>query len=77
MTLTAPESGKCEFSISGNGGVRVTIDGKQIDQRLGAARPPGRGMMFGGADLPERTAEVSFEKGKTYKAGGGVLPRCR
>ena len=65
-TLTAPESGKCEFTVNGNGGVRVSIDGKQIVNDWVQRAPAGRGM-FGGADLPERTAEVSFDKGKTYK----------
>jgi beta-glucosidase len=65
-TLTAPESGKCEFSVNGNGGVRVNIDGKQIvNDWVQRAAPAGRGGF--GAALPQRTAEFSFEKGKTYK----------
>jgi beta-glucosidase len=66
-TLTAPETGKCEFSISGNGGVRVSIDGKQVVNDWVQRAPAGRGAAFGGPGLPERTAEISFEKGKTYK----------
>ena len=67
-TLTPPETGKCEFTINGNGGVRVTIDGKQIINDWVQRAPAGRGMAaMGGPGLPERTAEASFEKGKTYK----------
>jgi len=71
-TLTAPESGKCEFSINGPGGVRVTLDGKQVVNDWVQRAPTGRGAFGGGAfgggePLPQRTAEVSFEKGKTYK----------
>ena len=56
-----------QFSVNGNGGVRVSVDGKQIvNDWVQRAAPAGRGM-FGGADLPERTAAATFEKGKTYK----------
>ncbi len=66
-TLTAPETGKCEFTASGNGGVRVTIDGKPVINDWVQRTTAGRGMAFGGPGLPERTAEIAFEKGKTYK----------
>jgi beta-glucosidase len=66
-TLTAPETGKCEFSISGNGGVRVSIDGKQVVNDWVQRAPAGRGAALGGPGPAERMAEISFEKGKTYK----------
>ena len=67
-TLTAPESGKCEFSISGNGGVRVTLDGKQVINDWVQRAPAGRGGGFGAAEaIPQRTGEISLEKGKSYK----------
>jgi beta-glucosidase len=65
-TLTAPETGKCEFSISGNGGVRISIDGKQVVNDWVQRAPAGRGAAFGGPGLQERTSEISFERGKTY-----------
>jgi len=65
--LTAPENGKCEFTINGNGGVRVSLDGKPIINDWTQRAPAGRGAAFGGPGLPERTAEISIEKGKTYK----------
>ena len=66
-TLTAPETGKCEFAVNGNGGVRVTVDGKQIINDWTQRAPAGRGAAFGDPGIPQRTAEMSFEKGKTYK----------
>ncbi|HUI54771.1 MAG TPA: glycoside hydrolase family 3 C-terminal domain-containing protein [Bryobacteraceae bacterium] len=66
-TLTAPESGKCEFTVTVNGGVRVSIDGKQIVNDWVQRAIAGRGMAFGGPGVPERTAEMSLEKGKTYQ----------
>jgi len=66
-TLTAPETGKCEFTINGNGGVRVTVDGKPVINDWVQRTTSGRGMAFGGPGLPERTAEIGFEKGKSYK----------
>ncbi len=65
--LTAPETGKCEFTINGNGGVRVTLDGKQIINDWTQHAPAGRGAAFGGPGLPERTAEIGIEKGRNYK----------
>jgi beta-glucosidase len=65
-SITPPESGKYELSISGAGGIRVWLDGKAVMDDW-VSRAAGRS---GGAPDPAvaglRTVVVNLEKGKNH-----------
>jgi beta-glucosidase len=67
--ITAPDSGKFEFTIAGGGGVRVSLDGKVIIEDWVQRAMGGRGgnAAANAAATAARTTEVALEKGKNYE----------
>jgi len=65
-TISAPDTGKYDLSISGQGGVRVWVDGKPMMDDWTQRAQAGRGAPPDPAVAAARSATLSMEKGKSY-----------
>jgi beta-glucosidase len=66
-TLTPPDSGTYKLAISGSGGVRVWLDGKQVIDDWQQRTPPRGRFAPDPAAEAARSADVPLEKGKRYE----------